>query len=72
MPQLNKSIAKAYLSSKSPELITRQWSHVMERYAKTGGLASNDRKERVFQSRPFMLLRPVKLIDTEVAHFLPF
>jgi hypothetical protein len=31
-PQLNRTMARAYLSAKSPELITRTWSDVMEHY----------------------------------------
>ncbi len=31
-PQLNRTMAKAYLSAKSPELVTRTWAEVMEHY----------------------------------------
>ena len=35
-PQLNRTMAKAYLSAKSPELLTRTWADVMEHYVKSG------------------------------------
>src|SRR5450631_2601197 len=35
-PQLNRTMAKAYLSAKSPDLLTRTWADVMEHYSVTG------------------------------------
>jgi integrase len=69
-PQLNRSLAKAYLSAKSPELLTRTWADVMEHYVKSGLESTRDRKERAFRSRPFAILRAVKLVDTEAIHVL--
>jgi len=69
-PQLNRSLAKAYLSAKSPELLTRTWADVMQHYVMTGVESTRDRKERVFRSRPFAMLRTLKLVDTEAIHML--
>ena len=33
---LNRSMAKAYLSAKSPELMERTWENVMDHYARSG------------------------------------
>lgn len=67
-PALNKSMAKAYLSGISPEFTTRTWADVMDMYVRTGVESTRDRKERAFNSRPFALLRSVKLIGTEAIH----
>ena len=69
-PQLNRSLAKAYLSAKSPELLTRTWADVMHHYVVTGVESTRDRKERCFRSRPFAMLRTLKLVDTEAIHIL--
>lgn len=69
-PQLNRSMAKAYLSAKSPDLLTRTWAEVMEHYVKSGVESTRDRKERAFRSRPFAMLRTLTLLDTEAIHLL--
>ncbi len=69
-PQLNRTLAKAYLSAKSPELLTRTWADVMQHYVNSGLESTRERKERAFRSRPFAILRTVKLVDTESIHLL--
>ena len=69
-PQLNRSMAKAYLSAKSPDLLTRTWADVMEHYVKSGVESTRDRKERAFRSRPFAMFRTLTLMDTEAIHLL--
>jgi integrase len=69
-PQLNRTLAKAYLSAKSPELLTRTWTDVIEHYINSGLESTRDRKDRAFRSRPFAILRTVKLVDTEAIHLL--
>ncbi len=69
-PQLNRTMAKAYLSAKSPDLVTRTWADVMEHYVKTGVASTRDRKERAFRSRPFAMFRTLPLLDTEAIHLL--
>lgn len=70
MPMLNRTMAKAYLSGKSPELATRTWADVMEHYVKSGVESTQERKERAFRSAPFQRLRKVALMDTEADHLL--
>ncbi|HSI86576.1 MAG TPA: tyrosine-type recombinase/integrase [Candidatus Methylacidiphilales bacterium] len=67
-PMLNRSMAKTYLSAKSPELTTRTWQDVMEHYTKSGVESTRDRKDRAFRSQPFARLRKVTLMDTEADH----
>ncbi len=69
-PQLNRTMAKAYLSAKSPDLLTRTWADVMEHYSVTGVESTRKRKATAFHSRPFALLRGVTLMDTEAGHLL--
>jgi hypothetical protein len=69
-PQLNRTMAKAYLSAKSPDLLTRTWADVMEHYSVTGVESTRKRKATAFRSRPFAHLRELTLLDTEAAHLL--
>jgi hypothetical protein len=69
-PQLNRTMAKAYLSAKSPDLLTRTWADVMEHYSVTGVESTRKRKATAFRSRPFILLRGITLMDTEAGHLL--
>src|SRR5271163_4039577 len=69
-PQLNRTMAKAYLSAKSPDLLTRTWADVMEHYSVTGVESTRKRKATAFRSRPFAHLREIALLDTEAAHLL--
>ncbi len=69
-PQLNRTMAKAYLSAKSPDLLTRTWADVIEHYSVTGVESTRKRKATAFRSRPFALLRSITLMDTEAGHLL--
>ena len=69
-PQLNRTMAKAYLSAKSPDLLTRTWADVTEHYTTSGVESTRKRKATAFRSRPFALLRAVTLVDTEAGHLL--
>jgi integrase len=69
-PQLNRTMAKAYLSAKSPDLLTRTWADVMEHYSVTGVESTRKRRATAFRSRPFVLLRGIALLDTEAGHLL--
>jgi len=69
-PQLNRTMAKAYLSAKSPDLPTRTWADVMEHYSVTGVESTRNRKAVAFRSRPFATLRNTALMDTEAGHLL--
>lgn len=67
-PQLNRTMARAYLSAKSPDLLTRTWADVMEHYSLSGVETTRHRKTVAFRSRPFATLRSITLMDTEVGH----
>jgi integrase len=69
-PQLNRTMAKAYLTAKSPDLLTRTWADVMEHYSVTGVESTRKRKATAFRSRPFAHLSGITLLDTEAAHLL--
>ena len=69
-PALNKGMAKVFLSAASPEFVTRTWADVMEHYVKSGVESTRDRKERAFRSRPFAVLKTLKILDTEAVHLL--
>jgi integrase len=69
-PQLNRAMARTYLMAKSPELVTRTWTEVMEHYSASGVESTRRRKEVAFRSRPFLMLRNVTLMDTEAGHLL--
>jgi integrase len=69
-PQLNRTMAKAYLSAKSPDLLTRTWADVMTHYTASGVESTRKRKATAFRSSPFALLRGVTLMDTKAAHLL--
>jgi hypothetical protein len=69
-PQLNRTMAKAYLAAKSPDLITRTWNNVVTHYTASGVESTRDRKERAFRSKPFAVLLNLALMDTEASHLL--
>ena len=48
-PQLNRTMAKAYLSAKSPDLLTRTWADVMEHYSASGVESTRKRKAVAFR-----------------------
>src|ERR1035441_9006709 len=50
-PQLNRTMAKAYLSAKSPDLLTRTWADVMEHYSVSGVESTRHRKAVAFRDR---------------------
>jgi integrase len=69
-PQLNRTMAKAYLAAKSPDLITRTWNDVITHYTASGVESTRYRKERAFRSNPFAVLLNLALMDTEASHLL--
>jgi len=69
-PQLNRAMARTYLMAKSPELVTRTWTEVMEHYTASGVESTRKRKAVAFRSRPFLMLRSIALMDTEAGHLL--
>jgi integrase len=69
-PQLNRTMAKAYLAAKSPDLVTRTWSEVVAHYTASGVESTRERKKRAFRSKPFAVLIGLALMDTEASHLL--
>jgi hypothetical protein len=69
-PQLNRAMARTYLMAKSPELVTRTWTEVMEHYTASGVESTRRRKNTAFRSQPFLILRSLALMDTEAGHLL--
>ena len=69
-PQLNRAMARTYLTAKSPELVTRTWAQVMEHYTASGIESTRRRKNTAFRSQPFLILRTLALMDTEAGHLL--
>ena len=47
-PQLNRTMAKAYLSAKSPDLLRRTWSDVMEHYSVRASNRRESGRPRLF------------------------
>ena len=54
-PQLNRTMAKAFLSAKSSDLLTRTWADVMEHYSITGVESTRKSKATAFRSRPSLI-----------------
>jgi integrase len=69
-PILNVAMAKVYLSAKSPELLTRTWSELIQLMADryTGSTAIRWRKFE--KSAPMRMLANLPIYLTEPAHFL--
>ena len=69
-PHLNVSLARAYLSAKTPEFLNRRWCDVMNEMLL--GYAGNTRIrfQKVVNSAPFEILAPLPLLSTESTHFL--
>ena len=58
-------MAKAYLSAKSPELVTRTWAEVMEHYTASGVESTRSAQRHGFPQPPFLMLAIPGLMDTE-------
>ena len=69
-PQLNLSLARAYLANHDREYADRKWSTVMERFADRSHPATRRRSQTAMRSRPFDLIRDKRLIETTSEDFL--
>jgi len=69
-PALNISIAKAYLSIKTPEMAKRTWKEVMEEIEHRYQGPTLLRWRKVMISLPFQSLKKQPLLETEAHHFL--
>ena len=64
------TMAKAYLASKSPDLVTRTWQDVMGQMERGYAGSTLARFRRFMKSAPVQALRKVALLQTESADFL--
>jgi len=69
-PALNMALAKAYFSGRAPQLITRTWNDVLEEMAARYQGSTRTRFQKFARSRPILLIKDVRLTETESAHFL--
>jgi hypothetical protein len=69
-PALNVTMAKAYLSGRSPELSTRNWSDVFEEMITAYDGSTKKRFQSFVKSAPVQHLKRVPLIETDASHFL--
>ena len=69
-PQMNMTMAKAYLAGKSKEMLTRTWDDVMKSMEAAYQGSTLVRWQKQMRSAPFQALRKVPLLDTESSHFL--
>jgi hypothetical protein len=69
-PALNVTMAKAYLSGRSPELSTRTWIDVFEEMTTAYDGSTKKRFQSFAKSAPVQHLKRVPLIETESSHFL--
>lgn len=69
-PALNVTMAKAYLSGRSPELSKRNWNDVFEEMTTAYDGSTKKRFGSFARSAPIQALKRVPLIETEASHFL--
>ncbi|HUB68042.1 MAG TPA: tyrosine-type recombinase/integrase [Candidatus Methylacidiphilales bacterium] len=69
-PALNVTMAKAYLSGRSPELASRTWHEVLEEMILGYQGSTKKRFKNFAKSAPIQSLRRLPLIETEASHFL--
>lgn len=69
-PALNVTMAKAYLSGRSPELSTRNWNDVFEEMTLGYDGSTKKRFASFIKSAPVQPLKRVPLIETDASHFL--
>jgi len=69
-PCLNLTMAKAYLSAKSPEMLSRTWGEIMDDMAIGYKGSTRHRWAKVIGSTPFRLIAPLPLLNTDSSHFL--
>jgi len=69
-PALNLAMAKTYMQGKSPEFATRTWAEVITEIAYNYHGPTLERWLRVTRSKPFDVIRNLKLVETDSPHFL--
>jgi integrase len=68
-PQIGLALAKAYMAAYDPKLIERTWLIVMEQFCQTGKDSTRTRRERALRTKPFVLIRTKKIIETTADDF---
>jgi uncharacterized protein YjbI with pentapeptide repeats len=68
-PQIGLALAKAYMAAYDPKLIERTWSMVMEEFCQTGKDSTRTRRQRALRTKPFVLIRTKKIIETTADDF---
>jgi len=68
-PALNTAIAKVYLTAQDPALVRRTWQEVINAYVLQGKKSSQDRSNRATRSKPFEIIRHLKIVETTQTHF---
>jgi len=63
-PFLGLALGRAYLAAHDPKLIQRTWEVVMDDFRQRGLPHTHRRRERAMRSRPFRLIRHLKLVET--------
>jgi len=63
-PLLGLTLAKAYLAAYDPKLIERTWDAVISEFSSRGKESTQLRRARAMKSRPFVLIRHRKLVET--------
>ncbi len=69
-PQMNLAMARVYLASKSPELMSRTWDDVMKDMEASYQDGTKIRWQKMMRCAPFQIIRNLPLLYTESAHFL--
>jgi hypothetical protein len=69
LPQMNLVMAKTYLSTQDPKMITRTWADVMERFCDRSHPGTRMRHERVVRTKPMQFLKGKRLIETMADDF---
>lgn len=70
LPQMNLTMAKAYLAGKSKDMLTRTWQDVMRNMEEAYTGSTLVRWQKQMRCEPFAILRRLPLLDTESSHFL--
>jgi integrase len=68
-PYLNLTMARAYLSAKSPEMLSRTWGEIMDDMAIGYKGSTRHRWAKVIASAPFRIIAPLALLNTDSSHF---
>jgi hypothetical protein len=68
-PHFNLSMARVYLSEKTPEMVKRTWSDVMREMELSFNGSTLKRWQTQMRCAPFRILGNLKLLETDGIHF---